>query len=124
MTVGLPGRIVLRLEDEGSRDAIADQIQAAAADRIIRVVDLVVVQKDRDGDATLTQVVDGVDDPFASLARLIAAPVAQRPADDVTGAVGEVANGSAALVLVFEHRWAEPLAAVGLDVAAVPAARG
>lgn len=112
MTAGLPERLVLRFGDDRSRGEIADQVRAVVEARIIQVVDLAIVRKDRDGDATVSQVTDRSDDPFRSLVPLIAAPMGTWVGRDVTRAVGEVPNGTAALVVVFEHRWAERLSAI------------
>jgi hypothetical protein len=81
-------------------DALADLVQASA----IRILDLVLLVKDRDGAVTAVEL-----ESVASL-RHLAADVREMLSDhDIELAALALERESAAVILVTEDRWAEPL---------------
>ena len=75
----------------------------------IRIVDLVLIAKDSDGEVMVVEV-DSKDDPrFAGFAPLLAGLVGLFTPEDVETIADELPLNTSALAVLFEHRWAERL---------------
>ena len=89
--------------------SIADEIGKVVEKRIIRIVDIVFVEKDAAGDVQIVEI-DNVRDPrFAKFAPLLKDNMGFLPPEDVLALAEGLPADSAALILLFEHRWAEHL---------------
>jgi hypothetical protein len=86
--------------------SIADEISRVVESGTIRLVDLVVIAKDAEGDAVVLEV-DLKDDPrFASFSNLLEGRVGLFTEEDVTTIAESIPENTAAAALLFEHRWA------------------
>ena len=77
---------------------------------IIRILDLLFVKKEEDGSVTGLAVADFDSDGELDLAVFEGATSGLLGEDDVAEAAGVLEPGSSAAVLVYENRWAAPLA--------------
>jgi hypothetical protein len=77
---------------------------------LVRILDLVLLRKDDDGSVTVLQVADLDGDGELDLAVLEGATSGLVDPDDVAEAGGILQPGSAAAVLLYENRFARPLA--------------
>ena len=101
--------LVIGFEGGEFKGEIAAELERLRDDDTIRVLDLVVVAKDADGNVSVAEGEDGLalrllDVTDADLSHLDAAE-----ADDVWEATAAVPPGGAAAVVLIEHRWAIPL---------------
>lgn len=107
MTLGPLEYLVIGFESPDFHGRIAEEIQKVVEKRIIRLVDVVVAQKNATGDVTIVEI-DNVRDPrFASFAPLLEDRMGLFTEEDVIGLAAGLPNDTAALMLLFEHRWAE-----------------
>jgi len=77
---------------------------------IIRILDLVFVRREEDGTITAAEITDLDGDGVLDLAVFQGASSGLLDAEDLDEAGSAVAPGSSAAVLVYENRWAAPLA--------------
>jgi hypothetical protein len=73
---------------------------------IIRVFDALFVQKNEDGTVSGFDLADLDEDRAGDLTAFVGASTGLLSDDDVALAAGEIAPGTAALLLVYENRWA------------------
>lgn len=78
---------------------------------IIRVIDLVFFTKASDGSVAMVEIADFDGDGTLDLAIFEGASSGLVGQDDVNEAAAAVESGSSAALLVYENRWAAPLAA-------------
>ncbi len=109
MTLGPLEYLVIGFDRPDFTGAIAREIEKVVEKRIIRLVDVVVAQKDAAGDVQVVEI-DNVRDPrFASFAPLLEDRMGLLTEEDVITLAEGLPNDSAALMLLFEHRWAEKI---------------
>ena len=109
MTLGPLEYIVIGFEGNRFDGSIAREIEKVVEKKIIRLVDVVFVGKDADGNALIVEI-DAKDDPrFASFAPLLADRMALFTPEDLTMIAGSLPPDTAGLALLFEHRWAEDI---------------
>jgi uncharacterized membrane protein len=109
MTLGPLEYIVIGFDRPDFTGAIATEIEKVVEKRIIRLVDVVVAQKDVDGNVEIVEI-DNVRDPkFASFAPLLEDRMGLLTPEDIVTLGEGLPNDSAALILLFEHRWAEKI---------------
>lgn len=77
---------------------------------LIRILDLVFVRKDADGSTDVVEVADFDSDGSLDLAVFHGASSGLLDESDVTEASGVLEPGTSAAILVYENRWAAPLA--------------
>ncbi len=107
MTLGPLEYTVIGFDKPEFTGAIAREIEKVVEKRIIRLVDVVMVEKDPDGAANIVEI-DNVRDPrFASFAPLLEDRMGLFTPEDILALAEGLPNDSAALILLFEHRWAE-----------------
>jgi len=107
--------LVIGFDGGEFKGEIAAALERLREDDTIRVVDLVVVAKDADGNVSVGEGEDGLalrllDVTDADLSHLDAVDAA-----DVWEATEAVPPGGAAAVVLIEHRWAIPLRSAILD---------
>jgi hypothetical protein len=78
---------------------------------IIRVLDVLFVQKDADGTFSGFDIADLDADKAGDLTVFAGATTGLLDADDVAAAAGEIEPGTAAVLIVYENRWAAPFVA-------------
>ena len=114
--------LVIGFEGGEFRGEIAAELERLREDDTIRVVDLVVVAKDADGNVSVAEGEDGLalrllDVTDADLSHLEAADTA-----DLWEATEAVPPGGTAAIVLIEHRWAIPLRDAIANAGGVPLA--
>ena len=107
MTLGPLEYTVIGFEGNRFNGEIAREIEAVVEDRIIRLVDVVFVTKDIDGEVAIVEIDNKDDARFAGFAPLISDLMGLLTPDDIALLADEMPNNTSALILLFEHRWAE-----------------
>ena len=109
MTLGPLEYTVIGFDRPTFDGSIADEIAKVVEKRIIRLVDVVFVVKDAAGEIEIVEI-DNVRDPrFANFAPLLKDRMGFLPPEDVLALAEGLPKDSAALILLFEHRWAEKI---------------
>lgn len=109
MTLGPLEYIVIGFDRPEFTGAIATEIEKVVEKRIIRLVDVVVAEKDAAGNVDVVEI-DNVRDPkFASFAPLLEDRMGLLTPEDIVTLAEGLPVDSAALILLFEHRWAEKI---------------
>ncbi len=107
MTLGPLEYTVIGFAGNRFNGEIAKEIQKVVEKRIIRLVDVVVISKDIDGEATVIEL-DNKDDPkFKDFAPLLGDLMGLLTAEDIAAIAADLPDNTTALVMLFEHRWAE-----------------
>jgi hypothetical protein len=107
VTLGPLEYTVIGFDQPDFKGEIAAELKKVVDKRIIRIVDVVVIYKDAMGKVDLVEL-DNVNDPkFASFAGLLEDRMGLLTPDDVALLAEGMPHNSAALALLFEHRWAE-----------------
>jgi uncharacterized membrane protein len=101
--IGFPGDRI----DEEIIPALAELVDTGT----VRVIDLVVVKKDADGNVSTAEVSELADDEAAVFDRLDGEIGELFSHDDLAIAADQLAPGSAAALLLWENSWATRLAA-------------
>ena len=87
--------------------SIAREIERVVENGTIRLVDVVFVGKDADGDVIILEL-DNKDDPrFAPFAGLLGDRMALLTPEDLEQVAAELPANTSGMVMLFEHRWAE-----------------
>ena len=87
--------------------SIAREIERVVENGTIRLVDIVFVGKDADGNAVILEL-DNKDDPrFAPFAALLGDRMALLTPEDLEHVASELPPDTSGMVMLFEHRWAE-----------------
>jgi hypothetical protein len=106
MTLGPLEYTVIGFEGNRFNGEIAKELQEVVDKGVIRIVDLVFITKDIDGEVTAVELDDKDDPRFAGFAPLLAGLQGLLTTDDVTE-IGEMLPiNTSALTVLFEHRWA------------------
>jgi hypothetical protein len=109
MTLGPLEYIVVGFEGTKFDGSIAREIEKVVEAKIIRLVDVVFVGRDKDGNAVVIEL-DNKDDPrFAAFEPLLAGRMGLFTPDDLAAIAGSLPPDTAGLAMLFEHRWAEDL---------------
>jgi len=89
---------------------ILPQIEDLIEDRVITIVDALVVHKDEDGVLDIIEI-DQADpgEDVAALGRFLDAGNGLIAEEDVEAFAGDLPPGSSAVALAFEHTWFKPL---------------
>jgi hypothetical protein len=86
--------------------SIAREIEKVVANGTIRLVDVVFVGKDPEGNAVILEL-DNTDDPrFASFAGLLGDRIGLLTPEDLDQVAEDLPADTAGMVMLFEHRWA------------------
>jgi len=109
MTLGPLEYTVIGFAEGRFDGSIAREIGKVVDAGIIRLVDVVLLTKDADGEGAALEV-DAKDDPlFAGFAPLLAHRMALLTPEDLETILDTIPPQTSALALLFEHRWAEDL---------------
>ena len=106
MTMGPLEYLVIEFEGNHFTGEILPELQALRDQGIVRVVDLVFLQKDTDGNVSAREVSDLSEEeakPYGPLAGEILGLLSP---EDVEDAARSVPNNSAAAIALLEHTWA------------------
>lgn len=106
MTLGPLEYIVLGFEGNKFDGSIAREIGKVVENGTIRLVDVVFVGRDANGDAVIIEL-DAKDDPrFASFAPLLGDRMGLLTPEDLETVAASLEPNTSGLVMLFEHRWA------------------
>jgi len=106
MTLGPLEYTVIGFEGNNFNGSIADEIARVVESGTISLVDLVFVSKDADGTAHIIELDNKDDDRFASFAPMLEGLTGLLTEEDMETVAEKLAPNTAALVIMFEHRWA------------------
>ena len=107
MTLGPLEYTVIGFAGNRFNGEIAKEIQKVVEKRIIRLVDVVMITKNIDDEVTVIEL-DNKDDPkFKDFAPLMGDLMGLLTPEDIEKIATELPTNTSALVLLFEHRWAE-----------------
>ena len=109
MTLGPLEYLVIGFDGNKFDGSIALEIEKVVDKGIIRLVDVVFITRDADGAAVVVELSNTDDPRFASFASLLAQMRALFTPEDLQEIADSLPLGTAGLVLLFEHRWAEDL---------------
>ncbi len=124
MTLGPLEYILVAFEGNRFSGQILTELQAAQEKGIIRVIDLLVIKKDEQGNVMVLELSDLDEEearPFGFLAGKL---LDIFEPDDVEVIVNEIPNNSAAGLLLIEDTWAIPLKQAILNAGAVASTGG
>ena len=110
MTLGPLEYTVIGFRDnEHFTGAIADELQKVVHRGVIRIVDVVFVAKSEAGELAVIEA-DGLDQKaFAALKPALEDHMGLLTAEDVATLAELIEPGTSAMMIMFEHRWAEKL---------------
>jgi hypothetical protein len=109
MTLGPLEYTVMGFEGNRFNGEIAREIEKVVDKGIIRLVDVVFITKDIDGEVAVLEL-DNRDDPrFAGFATLLEGLRGLFTEDDIAAIGTDLPANTSALAVLFEHRWAEDL---------------
>lgn len=109
MTLGPLEYTVMGFEGNRFNGEIAREIEKVVEKKIIRLVDIVFITKDIDGEATAIELNNRDDPRFASFAPLLEGLRGLFTDEDIVAIGEDLPANTSALALLFEHRWAEDL---------------
>jgi uncharacterized membrane protein len=98
--------LVIRFEGNHFTGEILPELESLRDRNLVRIVDLVFIQKDRDGAVTVREVSD-LDEEEAKRYGPIAGDITDMlGADDIDDVAGRIPANSAAAIALLEHLWA------------------
>ena len=106
MTLGPLEYIVIGFTGNNFDGSIAREIEKVVENKTIRLVDVVFVAKDADGDALILELDNKDDTRFASFAGLLGDRMGLLTPEDLETVAEELPANTAGMVMLFEHRWA------------------
>jgi hypothetical protein len=109
VTLGPLEYVVVGFEGNRFDGSIAEAIGKVVENKTIRLVDVVFVGRDGEGNAAIVEL-DNKDDPrFASFAPLLGDSMALFTPEDLETIAESLPPDTSGLALLFEHRWAEDI---------------
>ena len=114
--------LVIGFEGGEFKGEIAAELERLREDDTIRVLDLVVVAKDGDGNVSVAEGEDGLALRLLDVTDADLSHLDQAEAADLWEATAAIPPGGAAAIALIEHRWAIPLRDVIANAGGVPLA--
>jgi hypothetical protein len=114
--------LVIGFEGGEFRGAIAAELERLREDDTIRVLDLVVVAKDADGNVSAAEGEEGLAMRLLDVTDADISHLEEADAADLWEATEAIPPGGAAAVALIEHRWAIPLRDAIANAGGVPLA--
>lgn len=109
MTLGPLEYTVIGFSGNNFHGRIADELGRVVDNGTIRVVDLVFVTRDATGEAAVVELDASGDESFKSFAPLLDGLMGLLTPEDIGAITETLPNDTSALIILFEHRWAERL---------------
>jgi hypothetical protein len=109
MTLGPLEYLVIGFDGGTFDGSIAREIEKVVDKGIIRLVDVVFITREANGDSVIVELSNTDDPRFVSFAPLLAQMRALFTPEDLEAIADSLPLGSAGLALLFEHRWAEDI---------------
>ena len=107
MTLGPLEYTVIGFAGNNFSGRIADELGRVVDNGAIRVVDLVFVGRDKEGEVAIIELDASEDDAFASFAPLLDGLMGLLTPEDIAKIADSLPADTSALIILFEHRWAE-----------------
>jgi hypothetical protein len=98
--------LIVSVPERAALHGVADALGVLASRGTVRILDLVVIERDRDGTVTIAEA-----ETVTSLAGLASIPTRLLGQHDIELASLAVEPGTVGVVIVTEDRWARPLSA-------------
>ncbi len=114
--------LVIGFEGGDFKGEIAAELERLREDDTIRVLDLVVVAKDADGNVSAAEGEEGLALRLLDVTDADLAHLEEADAADLWEATEAIPPGGAAAVVLIEHRWAIPLRNAIANAGGVPLA--
>ena len=124
MTLGPLEYILVGFEGNRFTGQILPELRAARDKGIIRVIDLLLILKDENGNTAVMELSDLSDEEaeqFGPIANDMLEVLAQ---DDVEAIADQIPNNSSAGLMVIEHTWAVSLKEAIMNAGGIPLAGG
>jgi len=109
MTLGPLEYIVIGFREDKFDGSIARELEKLVGSGTIRLVDIVFVSKDSIGNRTILEMSNREDPRFAPFAHLLGNAKGLFTPEDLETIASSLDRGTAGLVVLFEHRWAEDI---------------
>jgi uncharacterized membrane protein len=109
MTLGPLEYTVIGFDGNRFNGEISKEIEKVVEKRIIRLVDVVAVTKDIDGEVSILEIDSKGDPRFAGFAPMMEDLMGLLTPEDIGTLADELPKNTSALILLFEHRWAEKI---------------
>jgi hypothetical protein len=106
VTLGPLEYIVIGFEGNKFDGSIAKEIEKVVENKSIRLIDLVFVAKDEDGEALILELDDKEDPRWSSFASLLGDSMALLTPEDLVEIADRLPANTSGLIILFEHRWA------------------
>lgn len=107
MTLGPLEYLVVGFTGTNFDGSIAREIEKVVANGTIRLVDVVFVGKDAEGNSVILELDNKEDPRFAAFAELLGDRMALLTPEDLEQVAEDLPADTAGMVMLFEHRWAE-----------------
>jgi hypothetical protein len=111
MALAAPVELVLvRFPKNQFRGEIIKSLQKLVSDKIIRIIDILLVTKDKQGNVTVAEMSDLDDEDYAALEPITSESAGLLSEDDAIELAKDMKKDSAAGIMLFEDTWARDLA--------------
>jgi hypothetical protein len=119
MTIGPLEYVMVAIEGNRFSGQILAELRAAQEKGIIRVIDLLMIKKDEQGNVMVLELSDLSEEEGRPFGFLAGNMLSIFEPDDVEATVSQIPNNSAAGLLLVEQTWAIPLKEAILNAGAV-----
>ncbi len=109
MNIGPLEYVVIGVPSERLHDALRAELNSFDNNRGVEIVDLVVATKDADGRLSIKEVRDLDDETRASFGDIAKGLSGLLSTDDVAQLTNDMPAASSAIVVLFEHTWANAM---------------
>ena len=124
MTLGPLEYLVVGFEGNRFTGQILSELRAARDKGIIRIIDLLLIMKDENGDITAMEMSDLSSEEAEQFGPIAGDLLQAFEPDDVEAAASQIPNNSSAGLLLIEQTWAVGLKEAILNAGGIPLAGG
>ena len=124
MTLGPLEYILIGFEGNRFTGQILPELRAARDKGIIRVIDLLLILKDEQGNTAVMELSDLSSEELEQLGPIAGDLLQVLEPDDVEAAASNIPTNSSAGLLLFEHTWAVGLKEAIMNAGGIPLAGG
>jgi len=110
--------LIIEFQAERANGSMVDAVLDLVDRGIIRIYDVMVIEKDADGTFSGVELTDLAADHLGGIAAFAGASSGLLGDDDLAEAANAIEPGAAAAVLVYENTWAIPFVAAAYSVGA------